>query len=282
MDKQEGLEYYLRGFSNKDETDDNHISLIQADISGGRITIKQIDSIKNFPNATEIRISGLTQETFNYFIDSYGQQFKVIDFWKCPLISDLTKLEQLSNVEYLIFFWNQRATHLWDLSKNLQLKGVSFDDFTRMHTLEEIPLAPVLAELNFGDKVWNKYVLESLKPLCQAKKLKSLIFSAKKIEDNDIKPLSQICSLEKLEFPTNLFTTEQVAWLTANTNNVNSSVLAPYLKLKHPLDYSEKKEDALVIGKRKPFINSIKDKKRLERYEKNFWDLVEKYREREI
>jgi hypothetical protein len=282
MDKKEGLEYYLHGSFKKDEVNDRHISLIQPSVSGGRITVELIDEIKNFPNANEIRISGLTQENFNYFIDSYGQQFKVIEFWKCPLISDLTKLEQLSNVEYLIFFWNQRATHLWDLSKNLQLKGLSFDDFTRMHTLAEIPLAPVLEELNFGDKVWNKYVLESLEPLCEAKKLKSLIFSAKKIEDNDITPLSKICSLERLEFPTNLFTTEQVAWLTANTKNVNSSVLAPYLKVKYPNEYSENKEDVIVIGKRKPFLNSLKDRTRLDKYEKDFWGLVEKYREREI
>ncbi|SHJ97264.1 hypothetical protein SAMN02745163_02961 [Clostridium cavendishii DSM 21758] len=274
-----GLEYYLKSFKIRDENTDNCISLIQSNISGGRITYEQIDELKNHPNAIEILISGLTQDTFDYFIENYGYQFKVIHFWKCPLISDFTKLEQLPNVEYLLFFWNQRVTHLWDLSKNIHLKGLSFDDFTRMHTLKEIPLAPALEELYFGDKVWNKYVLESLKPLCHAQKLETLIFSAKKIDDNDINPLSKICNLKNLEFPTNLFTTEQVAWLTANTTNINSSVLAPYLKLKHPIDCDEIIKDVLVIGKRKPFLNSKQDKTRLDKYKNNFYSLVKKYRE---
>lgn len=280
MDKRKGLEYYLQSFSSRDEGTDRCISLIQSSVSGGHITYEQIDVLKNHPNATEAHVSGLTQDTFNYFIENYGQQFKVINFWKCPLISDFARLEQLTNVEYLIFFWNQRSTHLWDLSKNPHLKGISFDDFTRMHTLEEIPLAPELEELYFGDKVWNKYVLETLKPLCYVQKLNNLVFSAKKIDDNDVTHLAKICSLRKLEFPPRLFTTEQVAWLTANVKNVNSSVLAPYLKLKHPLDYSEKKEDILVIGKRKPFLNSHQDKTRIERYEKEFFNLVAKYSKR--
>lgn len=277
MDNKKGLEYYLQDFSIRNETNEKYLSLVQPSISGGRITYNDIDILKNKPNITEVKISGLTQDTFDYFVENYGQQFKVIHFWKCPLVSDFSKLEMLIDVEYLLFFWNQRATHLWDLSKNVNLKGISFDDFTRMHTLEEIPLAPALEELYFGDKVWNNYVLESLKPLSFAKNLKTLIFSAKKVIDNDVTSLTKICSLERLEFPTNLFTTEQVAWLTANVKNVNSSVLAPYLKLEHPLDYDGKKKDILVIGKRKPFLNSHKDKVRLEKYEKEFMSLVSKY-----
>ncbi|AEB76385.1 hypothetical protein [Clostridium botulinum] len=274
---EKGLEYYLKSFESSYEEVDNCISLIQSNISGGRITYEQIDELKNHTNAVAICISGLTQDTFDYFVENYGPQFKVINFWKCPLVSDFTKLEQLPNVEYLLFFWNKQVTHLWDLSKNIHLKGISFDDFTRMHTLKEIPLAPALEELYFGDKVWNKYVFESLKPLCSAQKLKNLIFSAKKINDSDIKPLATICNLVRLEFPPNLFTTEQVAWLTANTKNVNSSVLSPYLKLEHPIDYDEIIKDVLVIGKRKPFLNSNQDKKRLDKYENNFYNLVKKY-----
>lgn len=277
MGKIQGLDYYLQSFSCRDMIADNCVSLLQADISGGRITKNDIDSLKDC-NATEIWISGLTQDTFEYFVETYGQQFKIICFWKCPLITDFKMLETLTNIEYLIFFWNQRVTHLWDLSKNPKLRGLSFDDFTRMHTLEEIPLAPILEELYFGDKIWNKYILDSLTPLSRTKKLKTLIFSAKKINDNDITPLAKIVKLERLEFNGNLFSTEQIAWLTANTVNIISSVLAPYKKLKNPLKTEGKTKDILVIGKRKPFLNSQKDKVRLEKYEREFNDLVIKYR----
>ncbi len=274
-----GLDYYLKSYTLRDQAADKCVSLIQANISGGKITYKDIDILKNYPEAEEVWISGLIQDTFEYFIENYGQQFKVIQFWKCPLISDFTILGTLPIAEYLIFFWNQRVTHLWDMSKNLNLKGISFDDFTRMHTLSEIPLAPSLEELYFGDKVWNKYIVESLTPLAHAKTLKVLEFTAKKIEDNDITPLAEISNLEKLDFPTNLFTTEQVAWLTANIKNVDSSVLGPYKKLKSPLKFGSKNADVLVIGKRKPFLDSNLDKDRLQKYMQAFEGLVEKYRQ---
>lgn len=277
METIQGLDYYLQSFSCRDLLADQCVALLQADISGGRITKNDIDSLKDC-KATEIWLSGLTQDTFEYFIENYGQQFKIINFWKCPLIADFKMLETLVNIEYVLFFWNQRVTHLWDLSKNPKLKGLSFDDFTRMHTLAEIPLAPNLEELYFGDKIWTKYIVDSLTPLARAKKLKKLIFSAKKINDNDITPLAKIVNLEIVEFTSNLFSTEQVAWLTANTGNITSSVLAPYKKLKYPLKTAEKIKDILVIGKRKPFLNSQEDRLRLEKYKKEFNELVNIYR----
>ena len=160
METNKGLEYYLQSFSQRDQIADRCVSLLQSSISGGRITCDDIDELKDHPNATEVWISGLTQDTFDYFIENYGEQFKVINFWKCPRIDDFKKLEQLTNIEYLLFFWNQRVSHLWDLSKNLHLKGISFDDFTKMHTLEEIPLAPeknmgtgILFQNRGGDKI---------------------------------------------------------------------------------------------------------------------------------
>jgi len=281
MEGIKNLEYYLKDFSLRENSDDKIVSLMEPYFLSKKRTYEQIDELKKYPDATEVWISKLTQETFEYFIENYGQQFKVIHFISCPLISDFTKLEQLTNIEYLIFFWNQRATHLWNLSKNHCLKGISFDDFTRMHTLVEIPLAPALEELYFGNAVWNTYILSSLKPLSQAINLKTLVFSAKKIDDNDITPLAEIRNLEKLEFTTNLFCTEQVAWLTAKKNSIKSSVLAPYKKIEDSIEYNGKNLDILVIGKRKPFLDSKKDRKRLEKYEREFIDLVNNYREKE-
>ena len=81
-------------------------------------------SWRRFPTATEISVNGLTQDTFEYLIAHYGSQFKVINFWKCPLVHDLTALESLPGIEYIVYFWNQKAEHLWDLSRNTSLKGL--------------------------------------------------------------------------------------------------------------------------------------------------------------
>lgn len=277
MEKSKGLEYYAQEISLRGEDDAGCVSLIPRSSSEEALTMAQVDVLKEHPEATEVLVGGLDQETFEYFVDTYGQQFRVIHFWKCPLITDFSRLERLTQVEYLLFFWNQRVSHLWDMSRNVNLKGISFDDFTRLRTLEEIPLAPGLEELYFGDRIWNAFVAESLKPLAGAKMLRILRFTALRIVDNDITPLAEIPNLEVLEFPPRLFTIEQVAWLTSRLPHVQSSVLCPYLRLDSPFDHEGLMKDVLVIGKGKPFLNSYVDQERLEKYENQFSTLVQQY-----
>jgi len=273
------LSYYLRQVSS---TPDNRtfLSLIQGEISGGRITKQDIDIIGQYPSVSEIAISGLTQDTFEYFIGRYGNQFKAINFWKCPLIMDLKKLELLNEIEYLVFYWNQRAEELWDFSKTKSLKGLGFDDFTRMHDISQISHSPGLEELSFGNMVWPKYILNSLEPLNACSGLKNLSFSAKKILDNRIEPIESLKNLERLEFPSNLFSTEQVAWLKAHLpSSVESEVLTPYRKIERAIKISGKNKDTFIVGKRKPFLDSVQDKQRVEKYVRQFNDRVQWYSE---
>lgn len=52
------------------------------DIGGGKISIDDIDKLKSYPNIDFVTISGLRQDTFEYFIKTYGNQFKAIRFLK--------------------------------------------------------------------------------------------------------------------------------------------------------------------------------------------------------
>jgi hypothetical protein len=109
------LDYYVQ--LNLIASDKNtYLSLIQTDISGGRISKQAIDRIRQYPSITEISISGLTQDTFDYFIENYGHQFKAIMFWKCPLVAELSKIELLDQVEYILMrcisgIWKIKAHH---------------------------------------------------------------------------------------------------------------------------------------------------------------------------
>ena len=66
------------------------INLVQKEVGGGVISFEQIDTIRNFPNAKSIIISGLKQDTFEYFLNTYGTQFQAITFWKNKDGSDLS------------------------------------------------------------------------------------------------------------------------------------------------------------------------------------------------
>jgi hypothetical protein len=273
------LDYYLR-LNSKTADKDTYLSLIQRDISGGRIKKQDIDILRKFPNVTEISISGLRQDTFDYFIENYGYQFKAIIFWKCPLVGDLKLLESLDHVEHIVYFWNQRAEKLWYFSKTTSLKRLSYDDCTRMHDISQISQSSSLEELNFGDVIWTKYILNTIDPLRECSSLRRRSFSAKKIIDEKIEPIAYLNRLERLSFPTRLFTTEQVAWLRAHVSDkVISKELNAYWTLEKPLTINGKNTDTFIVGKRKPFLDSVQDRARINKHIEQFNDRYQWYLE---
>jgi hypothetical protein len=92
-----------------------------------------------------------------------------------------------------------------------------------------------------------------------------------------VQPLAKLRQLELLECPSNLFSTEQLAWLRAHLpESTQGRVLLPVQEFDEPLIDSEK--DVLVMGKRKPFLSSKSDATRIERYVDNFERLAERFR----
>jgi hypothetical protein len=256
--------------------DPDHLWMVASDISGGRVSKETIDAIKDY-DCSKITISGLEQSTFDYFVERYGPRFREIDFFKCPRVGNLNQLGNLVNIERITYYWNQRAENLWDFSMNRKLKSFHFHDFTRMHDLSRIAMAPTLCELKFGNRIWSKYVLETLEPVAQMKALRSLTFNAKTIRDNRIEPLSLLADIRELEFPPTLFSTEKIAWLRARIpDTVISPSIAPYRKISYKIQ--GRNIDVLINGKRKPQLDSSLDKKRFERYTAEFEKLVLHFR----
>jgi len=252
-----------------------YLDLVLPEIGGGKMAVGDLGLIDETPQATALRVSGLDQQTFEALVTRFGAQFSGLYFWKCPRISDLSPMENLSNLRYVAFYWNQRAVRLWDLAKTPKLKGLQFDDFTRVHTLDDLATAVSLEELAFGDQVWVKATFESLEPLTHLQDLQKLSFAVRRIDDARVQPLATLRRLEVFECPTNLFTTEQLAWLRAHLpDSTEGRVLLPVQKFTKPLVSGK---DVLVMGKRKPWLNSSADAKRIQRYVENFERLVERF-----
>ena len=147
----------------------------------------------------------------------------------------------------------------------------------RLNVLDDLAAGSSLEELAFGNAVWVTSSYATLDPLAGLGQLRDLNFSAKRILDGRIQPLASLTKLETLSFPTNLFTTEQCAWLRARLpNSATGRVLEPLMKLDKPLVSGK---DTLVIGKRKPWLNSATDRERIAGYEARFWQLVEEFRD---
>jgi hypothetical protein len=253
------------------------LSLILPEIGGGRFDESQLAVIAEHPNALALRISGLDQTTFERLVAGYGRQFLAIEFFKCPRIEDLSPLEDLPDLRLVDFFWNQRATRLWNLSRNPSLTGLKFEDFIHLRDLRDLELGASLRELEFGDAIWPKSVFKSLEPLTALRGLRSLDFNAKRIDDGRIEPVGELTGLERLTFPSSMFTTRQVAWLRARLPaSLKSESLAPVRHFKPTLEEDDK--DVLLVGKRKPFLNSVSDAARIKKHVDGFWQMVEDFR----
>lgn len=241
------------------------------DVSGGRMTIEEIDILKKYPYVKHLAISGLQQDTFEYFVDTYGNQFEAICFWKNKLVSDWSALSKLENVEYICYFFNQRIERLWDMSKNKKLKYLNIDDFSRLKDYSGIEKAPALEGLNFGTKVWTKKDLLHL-PNLQNTKLRKIIHNGN-VSMDDTYNMLQAPFLEKLDFSTNTYPTEFLAWICANYPRVEGYSLKPYIEnCDGTITITGKKKKACVD------VSSDKGKKIKEKAIADFQQMVSVYK----
>lgn len=255
------------------------LDLVLPDIGGGRFPESAMASVAVPDSATALRVSGLDQASFEALISCVGPRFYAIEFWKCPRVADLSPLEDLAGLRLASFYWNQRATRLWDLRKTPELAGLHFDDFTRLHNLADLATATSIVELEFGDAIWDTSVFDSLQPLAALASLKSLKLSAKKITDGRIEPLAALRQLESLVFSSKQFTTAQVAWLRAHLpETLRSEALEPLRRISPPMRREAKELDVLLVGKRKPFLNSVLDHARIKKHIEQYEAMVELFR----
>ncbi len=251
----------------------------KADISGGKIKFSDIDALKNYPDIDTITISGLNQETFEYFILNYGKQLRAIRFFKNKQIEDFSLLGTLPQLEYLYFFANQKATKLWNMSNNTSLTGLGIEDFTKLNSIVGIETAPNLKHFEIGNAIWDTTEIESFMPLANTK-IEYLSFTGKKIVDNDFSFLSSMSELKVFDFALNLLTTEQVAWIVANFPHLKGFAL----KARHDCELYKSNEDlrlvpgTIIVGKRKPSLKIKGNEERIKNYELKFESLVEKYK----
>lgn len=249
----------------------------QPDANGGRITIKDIDVLKNYPNTDVLTISGLHQDTFEYFIKTYGSQLRAIRFFKNKLVEDWSLLGTLPQIEYIHFFANQKITTLWDMTENTSLTGLCVEDFSRLRSIDGIETSPNLKYFYIGNATWSTMIIDSFMPLADTD-IEQLRFYGKSIADNNFSFLSGMPNLKKFDFATNMLTTEQVAWIKANFPELAGYALCA--KRDNSLYDSSMNEvpGVIIVGKRKPSLIIAGNEKRIQKYIDNFETLKKNYK----
>ena len=277
------FESFVSGNFDYDKTTKTHNSLWlreeNMDIGGGKITIADIDKLKNYPDTEVVTISGLKQDTFEYFIKTYGKQLKAIRFFKNKFVEDLSLLGTLPYLEYVYFFANQRVTALWNMTENKSLSSLCIEDFSRLTSIRGVETAPALKEFRIGNAIWNTMVLDSLMPLSNSK-IERLSFTGRAIGDNDFSFLETLPELKVFDFATNVFTTEQVAWIAANCPLAEGFALKAKVDCMLP-DSNEHLVDvpkSIIVGKRKPLLKVKGNEEKIQKYVDSFEELKKKYK----
>ena len=277
------FESFVNGNFDYDRITKTHNSLWireeNMDIGGGKITIADIDKLKNYPDTEVVTISGLKQDTFEYFIKTYGKQLKAIRFFKNKFVEDLSLLGTLPHLEYLYFFANQRVTALWNMTENKSLSSLCIEDFSRLTSIRGVETAPALKEFRIGNAIWNTMVLDSLMPLSNSK-IERLSFTGRAIGDSDFSFLETLPELKVFDFATNVFTTEQVAWIAANCPLAEGYALKAKVDCMLP-DSNEHLVDvpkSIIVGKRKPILKVKGNEEKIQKYVDSFEKLKKKYK----
>lgn len=248
------------------EIQDNAIKEIAIDHN-----TKNIHLLSSLDHIDTVWIYWVNQKEFDFIISSINPKHLYVYGTQVP---DLTSLEQLANVKTIYLQWNTKATTLWDVSKNVHLRTLGVEDFKRLEDISVLPDCSWLEKLTLaGGVVSNTLKLSTLSPLSRLVNLKTLELNNIRIKDESLSPLQHLQDLRELHI-SNQFPTEEYAKLSVHLPSTSCNLFRPYTKLLQHIDG----KDVMVTGKRKPFLNSVSDASRLEKYEKQFRQFQDKYR----
>ena len=165
------------------------------------------------------------------------------------------------------------------MTENTLLTALGIEDFSRLKSIKGVETAPALKEFCIGNAIWNTMVIDSLMPLSNSK-IERLSFSGRAIGDNDFSFLETLPELKVFDFATNVFTTEQVAWIAANCPLAEGYALKPKLDRMLP-DSNEHLVDvpkSIIVGKRKPILKVKGNEEKIQKYVDSFEKLKKKYK----
>ena len=231
---------------------------------------KGIDLLASFSRLTKLWVHSVNQKEFNQILGQVNPKMLYVYEMR---VEDLSLLSNLSNLQTLGLEWNTRATRLWNLSKNTNLKALTIKGFSKLIEVQILAQAQEIELLEFEGDESNALKLDNLEPLKHLHHLVYLGLSNIKVLDDSLWPISELRGLKELVI-SNQFPTEEFAKLSVALPDTKCDKFSAFVRLPPLADGS----DIMVIGKRKPFLNSKKDSSRMKKYKDRFRVLQETFK----
>lgn len=231
---------------------------------------KGIHLLVSFSRLTKLWVHSVNQKEFNQILGQVNPKMLYVYEMR---VEDLSLLSNLSNLQTLGLEWNTKATRLWDLSKNTNLKALTIRGFSKLREVQILAQAQEIQLLELEGDESHSLQLENLEPLKHLHHLVYLGLSNIKVLDDSLWPISELRGLKELVI-SNQFPTEEFAKLSAALPNTKCDKFSAFLRLPPLADGS----DIMVVGKSKPFLNSKKDIAKVKKYEESFRRLQEAFK----
>ncbi len=186
----------------------------------GGISRTDIDQMQAFPYIRTVSVEGLDQDTFTYFVRTYGEQLRAIRFRDCRRVEDWSCLAELPQIEFLYFEGNSHVTGLWDVSRNKFLQGLFLEGCAGLQSLEGLCQARALKYFVLTDKDPRtgervRMALTSLESMKGAT-IKRMSLDVARMDAPTPELLDYLPYLRELDFPLHLLNAETVAEIQAN------------------------------------------------------------------
>lgn len=186
--------------------------------------------------------------------------------------ANLAPLAHVSGLRELAICWNTKVNFLRFVSEMKELQTLVLEDTPKVNDLSPLAACTSLSALEFSGGIWNKNRARTLEPVAAMPNLRYLSLFNLTVAQGGLAPLERCSALRELAV-SNQFATEDYARLAARLPGVKCDMFAPWVRLATPVAG----KDVLVVGKRKPMLNSEKDAARIARYEEAFRKLKDRY-----
>jgi len=218
-------------------------------------------------------IVGANEKTFDTLCAALSVKIAVFYEMRVP---DLSCLQNISGLEHLAIIWNSKVVNLGPLSCLPHLKTLALVDTPKAHDLQPIASLQDLRAFEFSGSptLSSKNTAKSLEPLAALPSLNELQVTGLKVEKDGLRPVARCKALQKLSV-SNTFDTEDYAFLAANLPNTTCRHFGATVQVQG--DAIGTGIDTMVVGRRKPFLNSQKDAERIKKYEAAFKKLKAKH-----
>ncbi len=156
---------------------------------------KNLERLRSFTNLEKLWIYTVNQHEMDTILRVVNPKMLYIYEMR---VSDLSLLENQTNVEVMALEWNTKATQLWDLSKNVSLKALSITDFSKLNYISPLQYNKSIEILDLAGGIWNRLKLDTLEPLQYLQQLKYLGLSNIKVQTESLEPVSHLKGLQEL------------------------------------------------------------------------------------